>query len=70
MLQIDVMIFMLLQELPEQTYLHPPLSIFVVEKRSFGHSVLVGSAVVSNLMKFAPKELEESIEENEKPKRE
>ncbi|XP_073462666.1 fer-1-like protein 4 [Aquarana catesbeiana] len=56
-------------ELPEQTYLHPPLSIFVVEKRSFGHSVLVGSAVVSNLMKFAPKELEESTEEDDtKPK--
>ncbi|KAM5135525.1 fer-1-like protein 4 [Mantella aurantiaca] len=47
-------------ELPEQTYLHPPLSIFVAEKRSFGRSVLVGSAVVSNLMKFAPKELEEN----------
>ncbi|PIN95494.1 hypothetical protein AB205_0125570, partial [Aquarana catesbeiana] len=58
-----------IEELPEQTYLHPPLSIFVVEKRSFGHSVLVGSAVVSNLMKFAPKELEESTEEDDtKPK--
>ncbi|XP_072259300.1 fer-1-like protein 4 [Pyxicephalus adspersus] len=56
-------------ELPEQVYLHPPLSIFVVEKRAFGRSVLVGSAVVSNLMKFAPKELEEISEENEnKPK--
>ncbi|XP_069809267.1 fer-1-like protein 4 [Dendropsophus ebraccatus] len=56
-------------ELPEQVYLHPPLSIFVVEKRAFGRSVMVGSAVVSHLMKFAPKELEEMNEEAEaKPK--
>ncbi|XP_056404371.1 fer-1-like protein 4 [Hyla sarda] len=52
-------------ELPEQVYLHPPLSIFVMEKRAFGRSVLVGSAVVSDLMKFAPKELEEMTEEAE-----
>ncbi|KAM4691339.1 fer-1-like protein 4 [Rhinophrynus dorsalis] len=56
-------------ELPEQVYLHPPLSIFVVEKRAFGRSVMVGSAVVSHLMKFAPKELEEKSDEPEaKPK--
>ncbi|KAM4622831.1 fer-1-like protein 4 [Discoglossus pictus] len=52
-------------ELPEQVYLHPPLSIFVVEKRAFGRSVMVGSTVVSHLMKFAPKELEEKNEELE-----
>ncbi|XP_053551406.1 fer-1-like protein 4 [Bombina bombina] len=52
-------------ELPEQVYLHPPLSIFVVEKRAFGRSVMVGSTVVSHLMKFAPKELEEKNEEAE-----
>ncbi|KAM3922750.1 fer-1-like protein 4 [Leptodactylus fuscus] len=52
-------------ELPEQVYLHPPLTIFVMEKRAFGRSVMVGSAVVSNLMKFAPKELEEQSEEPE-----
>ncbi|XP_053309216.1 fer-1-like protein 4 [Spea bombifrons] len=52
-------------ELPEQVYLHPPLSIFVVEKRAFGRSVLVGTTVVSHLMKFAPKELEEKSEEEE-----
>ncbi|XP_063816242.1 fer-1-like protein 4 [Pseudophryne corroboree] len=52
-------------KLPEQVYLHPPLSIFVVEKRAFGRSVMVGSAVVSNLMKFAPKELEEISDEAE-----
>ncbi|KAM8947023.1 fer-1-like protein 4 isoform 2-T2 [Pelodytes ibericus] len=50
-------------ELPEQVYLHPPLSIFVVEKRAFGRSVMVGTTVVSHLMKFAPKELEEKNDE-------
>lgn len=53
----------LLQELPEQVYLHPPLSIFVVEKRAFGHTVLVGTHVVSNVMKFSPRELEEEPED-------
>ncbi|CAJ0930463.1 unnamed protein product [Ranitomeya imitator] len=56
-------------QLPEQVYLHPPLSIFVVEKRAFGRSVMVGSAVVSHLMKFAPKELEEKSEETEDKKK-
>ncbi|NXX29198.1 FR1L4 protein, partial [Nicator chloris] len=46
-------------ELPEQVYLHPPLSIFVVEKRAFGRTVLVGSHVVSDVMRFSPRELEE-----------
>ncbi|NWZ19832.1 FR1L4 protein, partial [Asarcornis scutulata] len=46
-------------ELPEQVYLHPPLSIFVVEKRAFGRTVLVGTHVVSDVMKFSPRELEE-----------
>uniref|UniRef100_A0A8C5TYN9 C2 domain-containing protein n=1 Tax=Malurus cyaneus samueli TaxID=2593467 RepID=A0A8C5TYN9_9PASS len=50
-------------ELPEQVYLHPPLSIFVVEKRAFGRTVLVGSHVVSDVMKFSPRELEEEPEE-------
>ncbi|NXX53418.1 FR1L4 protein, partial [Scopus umbretta] len=50
-------------ELPEQVYLHPPLSIFVVEKRAFGHTVLVGTHVVSNVMKFSPRELEEEQED-------
>ncbi|NWV66140.1 FR1L4 protein, partial [Malurus elegans] len=50
-------------ELPEQVYLHPPLSIFVVEKRAFGRTVLVGSHVVSDVMKFSPGELEEEPEE-------
>ncbi|XP_065548005.1 fer-1-like protein 4 [Lathamus discolor] len=50
-------------ELPEQVYLHPPLSIFVVEKRAFGRTVLVGTHVVSNVMKFSPRELEEEAED-------
>ncbi|NXT14870.1 FR1L4 protein, partial [Prunella fulvescens] len=50
-------------ELPEQVYLHPPLSIFVVEKRAFGRTVLVGSHVVSDVMKFSPRELEEELED-------
>ncbi|XP_051489419.1 fer-1-like protein 4 [Apus apus] len=49
-------------ELPEQVYLHPPLSIFVVEKRAFGRTVLVGTHSVSDVMKFSPKELEEEPE--------
>ncbi|XP_075757576.1 fer-1-like protein 4 isoform X2 [Pelodiscus sinensis] len=55
-------------ELPEQVYLHPPLSIFVVEQRAFGRTVLVGTHVVSHIMKFSPKELEEP-EEPENPPR-
>ncbi|NWH93478.1 FR1L4 protein, partial [Aegithalos caudatus] len=50
-------------ELPEQAYLHPPLSIFVVEKRAFGRTVLVGSHAVFNVMKFSPRELEEEPED-------
>ncbi|NXA41526.1 FR1L4 protein, partial [Eudromia elegans] len=53
-------------ELPEQVYLHPPLSIFVVEKRAFGRTVLVGTHIVSNVMKFSPKELEEELEDEPK----
>ncbi|NXW74738.1 FR1L4 protein, partial [Hirundo rustica] len=50
-------------ELPEQVYLHPPLSIFVVEKRAFGRTVLVGSHAVSDVMKFSHRELEEEPED-------
>ncbi|XP_054702023.1 fer-1-like protein 4 isoform X3 [Grus americana] len=51
-----------IEELPEQVYLHPPLSIFVVEKRAFGRTVVVGTHVVSDVMKFSPRELEEEPE--------
>ncbi|XP_061486315.1 fer-1-like protein 4 [Rhineura floridana] len=54
-------------ELPEQVYLHPPLSIFVVEKRAFGRSVMVGTHIVSHIMKFAPKEQDEFEEETDSP---
>ncbi|CAB1314447.1 unnamed protein product [Coregonus sp. 'balchen'] len=33
-------------ELPELTYLHPPLTIFVMEQRAFGRLVLVGTHMV------------------------
>ncbi|XP_009577365.1 PREDICTED: fer-1-like protein 4, partial [Fulmarus glacialis] len=56
-------------ELPEQVYLHPPLSIFVVEKRAFGRTVLVGTHVVSDVMKFFPRELEEEPEDMPKARK-
>ncbi|XP_070758115.1 fer-1-like protein 4 [Enoplosus armatus] len=56
-------------ELPEQAYLHPPLTLFVVEHRAFGRLALVGSHVVQSLMNFAPPELGgEPEEEEEEPK--
>lgn len=59
------------QELPEQAYLHPPLTLFVVEHRAFGRLALVGSHVVQSLMDYAPPELGGEPEEEEpepKPK--
>lgn len=57
------------QELPEQTYLHPPLTIFVVEHRAFGRLALVGSNVVQSLMDYGPPELcDEPQEEDDEPK--
>lgn len=57
------------QELPEQAYLHPPLTVFVVEQRAFGRLALVGSHAVQSLMHYAPPELgEEPEEEEEEPK--
>uniref|UniRef100_A0A4W6CNI3 Fer-1 like family member 4 n=1 Tax=Lates calcarifer TaxID=8187 RepID=A0A4W6CNI3_LATCA len=56
-------------ELPEQAYLHPPLTLFVVEHRAFGQLALVGSHVVQSLMDYAPPELGgEPEEEEEEPK--
>ncbi|XP_031423274.1 fer-1-like protein 4 [Clupea harengus] len=52
-------------ELPELVYLHPPLTVFVMEQRAFGRLVLVGSHVVQSLMHFAPRDLEEWREEEE-----
>lgn len=57
------------QELPEQAYLHPPLTLFVVEQRAFGRLALVGSHVVQSLMDYSPPELgREPEEEEEEPK--
>lgn len=57
------------QKLPEQAYLHPPLTLFVVEHRAFGRLALVGSYVVQSLMDYAPPELGgEPDEEEEEPK--
>ncbi|XP_029357924.1 fer-1-like protein 4 [Echeneis naucrates] len=56
-------------ELPEQAYLHPPLTLFVVEQRAFGQLALVGTHVVQSLMDYAPPELGgEPEEEEEEPK--
>ncbi|XP_071016401.1 fer-1-like protein 4 [Oncorhynchus clarkii lewisi] len=54
-------------DLPELTYLHPPLTIFVMEQRAFGRLVLVGTHVVQSLMQFAPKNLEEWGDDEEEP---
>uniref|UniRef100_UPI0037E7A12B fer-1-like protein 4 n=1 Tax=Semicossyphus pulcher TaxID=241346 RepID=UPI0037E7A12B len=56
-------------ELPEQAYLHPPLTLFVVEHRAFGRLALVGTHVVQSLMAYAPAELGgEPEEEEDEPK--
>lgn len=58
------------QELPDQAYLHPPLTIFVMEQRAFGRLALVGSHVVQSLMDYAPPEIGgEPEEEDDEPKR-
>uniref|UniRef100_A0A3P8YYU0 C2 domain-containing protein n=1 Tax=Esox lucius TaxID=8010 RepID=A0A3P8YYU0_ESOLU len=54
-------------ELPELTYLHPPLIVFVMEQRAFGRLVLVGTHMVQNLMHFAPKNLEEWKDDDDEP---
>ncbi|XP_077434597.1 fer-1-like protein 4 isoform X2 [Vanacampus margaritifer] len=55
-------------KLPEQAYLHPPLTLLVVERRAFGRQVLVGTHVVQSLMDFAAPELwDEPDEEEEEP---
>lgn len=41
-----------LQELPENEHLHPPLSITVVDWRAFGRSTLVGNHIINNLKTF------------------
>ncbi|XP_065097285.1 fer-1-like protein 4 isoform X2 [Paramisgurnus dabryanus] len=54
-------------ELPELVYLHPPLTIFVMEQRAFGRLVLVGTHVVQNLVQFGPRDQDEWKDEEEEP---
>ncbi|XP_068037761.1 fer-1-like protein 6 isoform X3 [Anomalospiza imberbis] len=44
--------FELLEELPENELLHPPLSICVVDWRAFGRSTLVGTHTINCLKQF------------------
>ncbi|GCB60239.1 hypothetical protein scyTo_0006846 [Scyliorhinus torazame] len=44
-----------LEELPEHEYLHPPLSISVVDWRAFGRSTLVGTHTINSLKQYMHK---------------
>lgn len=46
------------QELPENEFLHPPLSICVVDWRAFGRSTLVGTYTINCLKQFLCKSRE------------
>uniref|UniRef100_A0A671FQ71 C2 domain-containing protein n=1 Tax=Rhinolophus ferrumequinum TaxID=59479 RepID=A0A671FQ71_RHIFE len=50
-------------DLPEQTYLQPPLSILVIERRAFGRTVLVGSHIVPHMLRFTLRGHEDPLEE-------
>nr|ACQ63007.1 fer-1-like 4 (predicted) [Dasypus novemcinctus] len=52
-------------DLPEQSYLQPPLSILVIERRAFGRTVLVGSHIVSHMLRFTLQGQEEPPHEEE-----
>lgn len=39
----------------------------MVEKRAFGRTVIVGTHIVSHIMKFAPKEVDEFEDETDNP---
>ncbi|KAL7881937.1 hypothetical protein AOLI_G00087860 [Acnodon oligacanthus] len=56
-------------ELPEDEYLHPPLSITVVDWRAFGRSTLVGSHIINNLglFKYTPPSLPPPRPQQQKP---
>lgn len=53
------------QDLPEQPYLQPPLSVLVIERRAFGRTVLVGSHVVPHMLRFTLRGQEDAPEEQE-----
>ncbi|XP_043946076.1 fer-1-like protein 4 [Protopterus annectens] len=68
----DVIVKFFIVNLPELVYLHPPLSIYVKERRAFGRTVLVGSHIVTNIMKFSKEEMDNDKDEPEptsEPKR-
>ncbi|XP_070277618.1 fer-1-like protein 4 [Myotis yumanensis] len=50
-------------DLPERPYLQPPLTILVIERRAFGRTVLVGSHIVSHMMRFILRGHEDPPEE-------
>ncbi|XP_071067922.1 fer-1-like protein 4 [Dasypus novemcinctus] len=52
-------------DLPEQSYLQPPLSILVIERRAFGRTVLVGSHIVPHMLRFTLQGQEEPPDEEE-----
>uniref|UniRef100_A0AC11B0N8 Uncharacterized protein n=1 Tax=Ovis aries TaxID=9940 RepID=A0AC11B0N8_SHEEP len=51
------------QDLPEQPYLQPPLSVLVIERRAFGRTVLVGSHVVPHMLRFTLQGQEDAPED-------
>lgn len=56
-------LFPCFQDLPEQPYLQPPLSILVIERRAFGRTVLVGSHIVPHMLRFTLQGQEDPREE-------
>lgn len=64
------MFFIILQELPENELLHPPLSITVVDWRAFGRSTLVGNHIINNLKAFnyVPPPLPAPVQTHKLPK--
>ncbi|KAM6163837.1 fer-1-like protein 4 [Rhynchocyon petersi] len=50
-------------DLPEQPYLQPPVSILVIERRTFGRIVLVGSHIVSHIQRFTFQAHKDPLEE-------
>uniref|UniRef100_A0A4W3IWA7 Fer-1-like protein 6 n=1 Tax=Callorhinchus milii TaxID=7868 RepID=A0A4W3IWA7_CALMI len=52
MLEIVADLMFLVQDIPEDTELHPPLSILVTEQRRFGGVALLGTCTVGSLVRF------------------
>uniref|UniRef100_A0A671Z110 Fer-1 like family member 6 n=1 Tax=Sparus aurata TaxID=8175 RepID=A0A671Z110_SPAAU len=61
----------LVDELPENEHLHPPLSVTVVDWRAFGRSTLVGNHIINNLKAFKytpPPALPAPVQTHQPPK--